>query len=519
MWWYMSEARFRRILLLVVLVIAFYVPGTLAIAAPPDQAGGPGIENSNGHGQGQDSPDDHDNGHGNDQPENGNHGDNGNANEHGQGQDSPDDHDNGHGNDDPPVPDPEPDPAETPVDPNQHGQGQDSPDDPDNGYGNDDPPVADPEPDLAAAVSAPVPDPEPDPAETPVDPNQHGQGQDSPDDPDNGYGNDDPPTPDPEPDLAAVSDPEPDPEPDPAAVSAPEPDPEPDPAETPVDPNQHGQGQDSPDDPDNGYGNDDPPTPKPEPEPQSEPAGVPYEPYELDPVLEPLAGFSDIQPSPENEPGEPVPEDPLWVATVARDPAPPVDQTDAQNDSELAPNHADAEAMQAELPNKPPVATPGQTVVFAGSTTTIDLSSFVADADGDFLVLTSNSVPTHGTLTVIDGDVLFTPEPGFFGIETLNFTACDTSGACIDTTVSVFVPPVNDILIATNDLEILSRFMTGADLGLSHGELVADLLSDSAARLAVPMAGAVSVFGGSLLFGLHKIGTRFELLRLLLRRH
>jgi hypothetical protein len=196
-----------------------------------------------------------------------------------------------------------------------------------------------------------------------------------------------------------------------------------------------------------------------------------------------------------------------------------VDQTDAQNDSELAPNHADAEAMQAELPNEPPVATPGQTVVFAGSTTTIDLSSFVADADGDFLVLTSNSVPTHGTLTVIDGDVLFTPEPGFFGIETLNFTACDTSGACIDTTVSVFVPPVNDILIATNDLEILSRFMTGADLGLSHGELVADLLSDSAARLAVPMAGAVSVFGGSLLFGLHKIGTRFELLRLLLRRH
>jgi hypothetical protein len=165
------------------------------------------------------------------------------------------------------------------------------------------------------------------------------------------------------------------------------------------------------------------------------------------------------------------------------------------------------------------VVVPGDTVVFSGGVAAIDLTSLVADADGDPLTVVGRGTSGHGSLLVFDGVAVFTPEPGFYGVTDVRFTACDPSGACIDTTVSVFVPPVNDILMATNDPEMLTQFLTAASSTTDAGELVSELLVDSLERLAVPVAGAAGVIGGSLLFGLHRISTSLDdLLRAVPRR-
>jgi hypothetical protein len=169
-------------------------------------------------------------------------------------------------------------------------------------------------------------------------------------------------------------------------------------------------------------------------------------------------------------------------------------------------------------PNQSPIANPGEMVALPGATSAIQLTLFVTDHDGDSLIVTGHSLPENGSVQVKDGVVLFTPEPGFFGAETLTVTACDPSGACIDTTISVFVPPVNDILIATNGHATLARFFAGSSAGVSTTALIGDLLNDSASRMAVPMAGAAGALGASLLFGLHRVGTRLEWLRMFLKR-
>jgi hypothetical protein len=172
-----------------------------------------------------------------------------------------------------------------------------------------------------------------------------------------------------------------------------------------------------------------------------------------------------------------------------------------------------------DTPNRPPVASPGNTVAFAGAVATIDLSAFVTDPDGDSLTVGAPLTSDHGSVQVFDGMAVFTPEPRFFGSADLRFQVCDPSGACIDLIVSVLVPPVNDILIATNDPEMLSRFLATAASPTAAGQLVTELLLDSVEGLAVPMAGAAGLIGGSLLFGLHRISNSFEeLLRELLRR-
>jgi hypothetical protein len=192
---------------------------------------------------------------------------------------------------------------------------------------------------------------------------------------------------------------------------------------------------------------------------------------------------------------DPVTEPPADQPGTESPPAPSGQTQAPKNDQPSTISEPATTDDPVEAPNQPPVANPGQTVALPGGIARIDLRVFVSDADGDPITVTEYSEPLHGTVTVNGGVALFTPEPGFFGVETLSFKACDTQ-------VSVFVPPANDILIATND----PAFLVTATASASNGELIMDLLSDSAARLAGPMVGAAGFIGACLLFRLHKVG-------------
>jgi hypothetical protein len=343
--------------------------------------------------------------------------------------------------------------------------------------------------------------------------NGHGPGQDSPTDHDNGYGNDPPAETNPDPSA-------------PVAGEGDQPPAEPEntdqtPPDDQVDPG-HGPGQDSPTDHDNGYGND--PPAETNPDPSAPPAGEGDQPPVSEtysdslPVLDPT-GFP-VEPVAEaTTPDESTPE----VAPLLPGPSPSATRTvlDLPAPQPLASVVSPALVAPGEPsgpPNQSPVANPGEMVALPGGTSAIQLNLFVTDLDGDSLIVTSHSLPENGTVQVQDGAVLFTPDPGFFGAETLTVTACDPSGACVDTRISVFVPPVNDILIATNGHATLARFFARSSAGVSPTALIGDLFNHSATRMAVPMAGAAGAMGASLLFGLHRVGTRLDWLRLFLKR-
>jgi len=74
------------------------------------------------------------------------------------------------------------------------------------------------------------------------------------------------------------------------------------------------------------------------------------------------------------------------------------------------------------------------------------------DVDGDALSLYSFSQPLHGvTVLGVDDSVAYTPNPNYFGSDTLTYTVSDGNGGFDTATVSITVRPVNDAPVAVDD--------------------------------------------------------------------
>jgi hypothetical protein len=71
-----------------------------------------------------------------------------------------------------------------------------------------------------------------------------------------------------------------------------------------------------------------------------------------------------------------------------------------------------------------------------------------SDPDGDVISLQNYTVPSHGTVTVVNGTIVYTPNEDFFGSDSFNYTICDSDGDC-DTAVVVIT--INPPPTAVND--------------------------------------------------------------------
>ncbi len=91
-----------------------------------------------------------------------------------------------------------------------------------------------------------------------------------------------------------------------------------------------------------------------------------------------------------------------------------------------------------------------------------------ADIDGlaDSLKVTNITTPVNGGTATIAGDstISYTPALNFNGIDSLQYTVCDTSMGCATAWVFFTVTPVNDAPIAVNDTTFLSKDTTGAQI-------------------------------------------------------
>ncbi|MEC4895160.1 MAG: Ig-like domain-containing protein, partial [Oscillatoria sp. PMC 1050.18] len=84
------------------------------------------------------------------------------------------------------------------------------------------------------------------------------------------------------------------------------------------------------------------------------------------------------------------------------------------------------------LPNETPVAVDDNITASQDTPITIPAANLLAndtDADGDTLTVTAVSNPTRGTVTLNNGNVVYTPAPGFRGEARFDYTISDGKGA------------------------------------------------------------------------------------------
>ncbi len=95
--------------------------------------------------------------------------------------------------------------------------------------------------------------------------------------------------------------------------------------------------------------------------------------------------------------------------------------------------------------NDPPTADDSTVSTLEDQPVHVTVSDLASDVDADQLEYSVTVSPTHGWLTISAtmGDLVYTPEPGYHGDDSLDWTVCDPSNACATATLAITVYPVN----------------------------------------------------------------------------
>ena len=106
--------------------------------------------------------------------------------------------------------------------------------------------------------------------------------------------------------------------------------------------------------------------------------------------------------------------------------------------------------------NDDPVAVADTATVAEDNTVTINVLANDSDVDGDTLTL-SSAVVTAGTVNIVAGQVVYTPDTNFNGTATITYVVSDGAGGEATQTAIVTVTAVNDAPVVTNDTAVVDE--------------------------------------------------------------
>ncbi|MET2973208.1 tandem-95 repeat protein, partial [Vibrio harveyi] len=131
---------------------------------------------------------------------------------------------------------------------------------------------------------------------------------------------------------------------------------------------------------------------------------------------------------------------------------------------------------------------------------TIDVLTNDSDLENDQLTITNASVPAEqGTVTIVDGKLVFTPAENFNGDATISYTISDGQ-LTDDATVAVTVNPVNDAPVAVNDTVATDEdTAVTIDVLANDSDPENDTLTITAASVPAEQ-GTVTIVDGKLVF-------------------
>ncbi|MCI4661016.1 MAG: Ig-like domain-containing protein [Neomegalonema sp.] len=153
----------------------------------------------------------------------------------------------------------------------------------------------------------------------------------------------------------------------------------------------------------------------------------------------------------------------------------------------------EVEIIEVQI-NEAPTAVQDTASVDEDGSVEIDVLANDTDPEGDALTLLGGSDPNGGTVSVVNGQLLFAPAPDFNGDTTLSYDLTDAGGNTVTGSVAVTVSSVPDAPIAADDTA-----QTEQDQSITIDVLANDRDPDGDA-LSVSVAsaenGAVSIIQG-----------------------
>lgn len=143
-------------------------------------------------------------------------------------------------------------------------------------------------------------------------------------------------------------------------------------------------------------------------------------------------------------------------------------------------------------PPAAPVARNDEAEIDEDGAAVVDVLANDLDPQGDLLTAEIVAQPAHGTATVLDGKVTYTPAASWHGTDTFTYRAGDGTSASEPATVTVIVRPVNDTPVADDDAA------TGAEdtftsIAVLDGDSDADGNPLSVKDLAQPAHGTTAI--------------------------
>ncbi|APP04466.1 tandem-95 repeat protein [Vibrio harveyi] len=157
-------------------------------------------------------------------------------------------------------------------------------------------------------------------------------------------------------------------------------------------------------------------------------------------------------------------------------------------------------AVTVNPANDAPVAVNDAVSTDEDTAVTIDVLANDSDPENDQLTITNASVPAEqGTVTIVDGKLVFTPAENFNGDATISYTISDGQ-LTDDATVAVTVNPVNDAPVAVNDAVSTDEdTAVTIDVLANDSDLENDQLTITNASVPAEQ-GTVTIVDGKLVF-------------------
>jgi len=122
-----------------------------------------------------------------------------------------------------------------------------------------------------------------------------------------------------------------------------------------------------------------------------------------------------------------------------------------------------------------------------------------SDADGDTLSIVSATNPANGSANVSGNGIVYTPDAGFFGQDTFDYTITDNQGNNVTATVTVTVTDVKMAPTAVDDAETTDE-NTAVTINVLGNDTDPDGDTLSLVGNTAPTNGTASISGGNIVY-------------------
>jgi subtilisin family serine protease len=152
-----------------------------------------------------------------------------------------------------------------------------------------------------------------------------------------------------------------------------------------------------------------------------------------------------------------------------------------------------------EKPNTAPVATDDTATTAYETAVSIDVLANDSDEDADALSITSTTTPSHGSVTINDGKVVYTPDDGYEGDDSFSYTISDgdlTSTANISVTVE---EQPNTAPVALDD-SITTAYETAVTIDVLANDSDEENDALTITDVSTPLHGSATIVDGKVVY-------------------